>query len=206
MKLVELIDNIIKEKGEISFYRENEWSEVYWNIVFYFQLFDLPTCVLYVQNNMDKFEKLKNILKENKKRKLAKEKEKKQKTNFFQKFNIGNKIKETESLSNISTDNTNISKINTSDLSFMSVGKQGFFSSTENDIWTRYQLKKQYGKKILKNISNEKSKEDKNEVISKIVETRNFLKDIMIYFCQSSQEKLKIFLEKYDKMDILKRI
>ena len=201
MKLVELIDNIIKEKGEISFYRENEWSDVYWNIVFYFQLFDLPTCVLYVQNNMDKFEKLKNILKENKKRKLAKEKEKKQKINFFQKFNIGNKIKETESLSNISTDNTNISKINTSDLSFMSVGKQGFFSSTENDIWTRYQLKKQYGKKILKNISNEKSKEDKNEVISKIVETRNFLKDIMIYFCQSSQEKLKIFLEKYDKME-----
>ena len=67
MKLVELIDNIIKEKGEISFYRENEWSDVYWNIVFYFQLFDLPTCVLYVQNNMDKFEKLKNILKENKK-------------------------------------------------------------------------------------------------------------------------------------------
>ena len=61
MKLVELIDNIIKEKGEISFYRENEWSDVYWNIVFYFQLFDLPTCVLYVQNKMDKFEKLKNI-------------------------------------------------------------------------------------------------------------------------------------------------
>ena len=128
MKLVELIDNIIKEKGEISFYRENEWSDVYWNIVFYFQLFDLPTCVLYVQNNMDKFEKLKNILKENKKRKLAKKKKKKQKINFFQKFNKTNKIKETESLSNVSTDNTNLSKINTSDLSFMSVGKQGFFS------------------------------------------------------------------------------
>ena len=201
MKLVELIDNIIKEKGEISFYRENEWSDVYWNIVFYFQLFDLPTCVLYVQNNMDKFEKLKNILKENKKRKLAKEKEKKQKINFFQKFNKTNKIKETESLSNVSTDNTNLSKINTSDLSFMSVGKQGFFSSTENDIWTRYQLKKQYGKKEIKNISNEKSKEDKNEVISKIVEMRNFFKNIMIYFCQSSQEQLKIFLEKYDTME-----
>jgi SNF2 family DNA or RNA helicase len=160
MKLVELIDNIIKEKGEISFYRENDWSDVYWNIVFYFQLFDLPTCVLYVQNNMDKFEKLKNILKENKKRKLAKEKEKKQKINFFQKFNKTNKIKETESLSNVSTDNTNLSKINTSDLSFMSVGKQGFFSSTENDIWTRYQLKKQYGKKEIKNISNEKKSEE----------------------------------------------
>ena len=144
---------------------------------------------------------MKNILKENKKRKLAKEKEKKQKINFFQKFNKTNKIKETESLSNVSTDNTNLSKINTSDLSFMSVGKQGFFSSTENDIWTRYQLKKQYGKKEIKNISNEKSKEDKNEVISKIVEMRNFFKNIMIYFCQSSQEQLKIFLEKYDTME-----
>ena len=100
MQLVNRIDNIIKEKGEISFYKENDWNEVYWNIIFYFELFDLPTCVLYVQNNMDKFEKLKNELKENRKRKLNQEKEKKnQKKNFFfGKLNRNNKTKSKENV------------------------------------------------------------------------------------------------------------
>jgi enoyl-[acyl-carrier-protein] reductase (NADH) len=131
MKLVEKIDEIIKEKGELYFYKENEWSETYWNIVFYFQLFDLPTCVLYVQNNMDKFEKLKNILKENKKRKLEKEKEKekekKSKMNFlFHKLNLGNKNKETENISDLSTEYSkyNFSNTNISDFSFLSIDKK----------------------------------------------------------------------------------
>ena len=41
MQLIEKIDNIIREKGEMSFYKENEWSETYWNIVFYFHRIEL---------------------------------------------------------------------------------------------------------------------------------------------------------------------
>ena len=206
MQLVEKIDNEIKEKGEISFYKDNDWNEIYWNIILYFQLFDLPNCVLYVQNNMDKFEKLKNILKENKKHKLTKEKEKNQKMNFFlQKLNIKNKTKANDTISDLSTDitkynNSNTSENNISDLSFTSNGKQNFFSNTEMDIWKYYQLKKQNQKlQNINNNTNNISNEDKNEIISKIGETKNFLKDIINDFNLNSQERLRIFLEKYDK-------
>ena len=208
MQLVEKIDNEIKEKGELSFYKENDWSEIYWNIIFYFQLFDLPICVLYVQENMDKFEKLKNNLNQNRKRKLMKEKkeEKKPKINFLlQKLNRKNKSKEKDTMSDVSTDttknnNSNMSTNIFSELSFAFNGKQIFMSNTEMDIWKIYQLKKMNNKinEINNKSNNNIITEDKNEVLSNIEETKNFLKDIMIYFYHVSQDKLKIFLERYN--------
>ena len=144
MNLMEKIDNIIKTRGEISFYKENEWSEIYFNIIFYFELFDLPNCVLFVQNNMSKFEKIKNELKENRNRKLMtreKEKEKKKGIFFFQKFNRANRLKSNENISNTSFDkyssnsSSNTSTNNISDLSFASNGKKNIFMSNEMDIW-----------------------------------------------------------------------
>ena len=207
MKLVEKIDEIIKEKGELYFYKENEWSEIYWNIVFYFQLFDLPTCVLYVQNNMDKFEKLKNILKENTKRRYNKDKEKEkekkqQKRNFF----LFNKLKpqpqtQNESPSDISS---NISTFYNSDLSVNSLGKQNLFSDREQDIWKNHQLRKMMNNKNIEGNLNEKSNENKNEIMMKISETKSVMSDIINYFCNNSQENLSIFLEKYNKMKNMK--
>ena len=218
MNLIEKIDTIIKSRGEISFYKENEWSEIYFNIIFYFELFDLPNCVLYVQNKMSKFEKIKNELKENRNRKLMskeKEKEKKKINFFFQKFNRGGKPKPGDHVSNLSFDkfnsNSNLSTNNISDLSFTSNGKRNIFMSNEMDIWRTYQLKKlnmKTGVKFFPGETSEKNnvtQEDKNEVNSKINETRFFLKDIINYFCVNSQEKLRIFLEKYDKNENLKK-
>ena len=213
MQLVNRIDNIIKEKGEISFYKENDWNEVYWNIIFYFELFDLPTCVLYVQNNMDKFEKLKNELKENRKRKLNQEKEKKnQKKNFFfGKLNRNNKNKSKENVMEFMMDHTksdsnvtNFSENNISDFSLASIGKQDIFTNMEMDIWKMYQIRKNNNKNEIKDINNPTT-EDKNEILSKISETKGFLKDILSYFCQKSQEKLRIFLEKYNKDEMMKK-
>ena len=214
MNLVAKIDNIIKEKGEIFFYKENEWEEIFFNIIFYFELFDLPTCVLYVQNNMSKFEKIKNDLKENKKRKLIQEKEKEKKNQkifFFQKYK--NKNSENNNINNndISFDknnsNSNISTNNYSDISITSFGKQYLFSSSEMDIWKIYQLKKINNKNNINNNNNINNicPEDKNEIIPRINEMKNFLGNIMNYFCINSQEKLKIFLEKYDKKEHLKK-
>ena len=218
MNLVEKIDNIIKEKGEIFFYKENEWEEVFFNIIFYFKLFDLPTCVLYVQNNMSKFEKIKNGLKENKKRKLAQEKEKEKKNQkifFFQKLNLNSKAKQSENNTDISFDknnsNSNISTNYCSDLNITPYGKPYLFSSSEMDIWKIYQLKKINQKKEKINFTNFSNNisnnivEYKNEIVSRINETKNFLGNIMNYFYNNSQEKLKIFLEKYDKKEHLKK-
>ena len=64
INLIKEIDRIFSEKGESIFYKgiNNNDIEIniYLNIIFYFELFDLPLCVLFVENDMDKFEKIKN--------------------------------------------------------------------------------------------------------------------------------------------------
>jgi hypothetical protein len=160
---------------------------------------------------MEKFEKIKNKLKENKKRKFASVKEKKTtKLNFFMgKLNkTSNDVRadvsfDTSKLSsNIST-NTIIS-----DTSFNSV-KNGnaFASNTEMDIWTMYfYMKKQNPKKESNENANiNKTNEDKNEIISRLKETKAFMNDNISYFISNSQENLKIFVSNYDKLEKLKQ-
>ena len=207
MLLTKKIDEIIKNYGELFFYKENDWNELYWNIIFYFQLFDLPTCVLYVQNNISKFEKLKNILKENIKRKFQKEKKSQKKGGlfFFGKLNKTN--------NDISIDSTNIDNSryeahsnNLSDISFNSV-KTGIssYSNYEKELWKNYQLKKQKNDKLKDLNININSGEDKNEVILRVKETKSFLFEIIYYFNNNSQEKLRIFLDKYDELESLRQ-
>jgi hypothetical protein len=140
MLLTKKIDEIIKNYGELYFYKENDWSELYWNIIFYFQLFDLPTCVLYVQNNISKFEKLKNILKENIKRKFQKEKKSQKKGGlfFFGKLNKTNNDISFDS--NIDNSRYGAHSNNISDISINSV-KSGIssYSNYEMDLWKNYQ-------------------------------------------------------------------
>jgi len=209
MELVKKIDEIINLKGQIYFYKEKNWSDVYWNIIFYFQLFDLPTCVLYVQNNIEKFEKIKNILKENKKRKFNQEKKQPQKKNFFfgkmnkTSTNIGAELSNDNIKNDISSFSSNN---NICDTSINSV-KSGytFYSNTEMDIWKNYHLKKQSQKKekkINKNITNN---EDKNEINLRLKETKAFLNDIISIFNSNSQEKIRKFLENYDKLESMRQ-
>ena len=210
MELTKKIDEIIKQKGEIFFYKENEWNDVYWNIIFYFQLFDLPICVLYVQNNIEKFEKININLKENIKRKFNKEKRMSKKNFIFGKMN-----KTTNDVnSNLTLDNSRICNTsnnnNISDISINSV-KSGysFTSNTEMDIWRNYQLQKQNlkkNKKDIKNINNNiNNNDDKNEVNLNIKETKGFLSDIINYFNVNSKEKLIKFLDKYDKLESIRQ-
>ena len=202
MELTKKIDDIINQKGEIYFYKEKNWSDIYWNIIFYFQLFDLPTCVLYVQNNIEKFEKIKNILKENKKRKLNPERKQPPKKNFF--FVKMHKTS-TDVVADLSSD---ISKYETSAFSSNNISDasiNSFSSNTEMDIWKNYHLKKQHQKKenqINQNINNN---EDKNEINLRLKETKAFLTDIISAFNVNSQEKLKKFLEKYDKLESMRQ-
>ena len=114
MNLIKAIDNIFSEKGEISFYKGNIDIDknIYLNIVFYFELYDLPLCTLYVQNDMDKFEKIKDQLKINLERKNVLKKKNK-KGDFYMTFTpnewnieINQKLKDNNNNIN-NTDNTN---------------------------------------------------------------------------------------------------
>ena len=207
MELTKKIDEIIKQKGEMFFYKGNDWNDVYWNIVFYFQLFDLPTCVLYVQNNIEKFEKIKNNLKENIKRKFNKEKKTTKKL-----FNFGKMNKTTNDVnSNLTSDiiGQNISTNNNSNITDLSINsvKSGysFTSNTEMDIWKNYQLQKQNKNKNIQDIKKINNNDDKNEVNLNIKETKAFLNDIINYFNVNSKEKLIIFLDKYDKLESIRQ-
>ena len=209
MELIKKIDEIIKEKGEIYFYQENNWSDIYWNIIFYFELFDLPTCVLYVENDIEKFEKINKKLRENKKRKFNKSAKVPKKNNFFigrmnktsTDVNLDSAAESTKAASNLSN--------NISDISFNSVKSASTFNSnTEMDIWKNYQLQKQYPKKELKENNNNfisKGNDDKNEVNNRLKETKFFYSDIIDYFNSNFQEKLMKFLDYYDKLENIKQ-
>ena len=202
MLLIKKIDEIIKNYGELYFYKENDWSELYWNIIFYFQLFDLPTCVLYVQNNISKFEKLKNILKENIKRKFQKEKKSQKKGGlfFFGKLNKTNNDISFDS--NIDNSRYGNNSYNISDVSINSI-KTGISSNSnyEMDLWKKYQLKKQKNDRLKDINCSVNSGEDRNEILLRVKETKSFLLDSIYYFNNNSQEKLRIFLEKYEQLE-----
>ena len=202
MLLIKKIDEIIKNYGELYFYKENDWNELYWNIIFYFQLLDLPTCVLYVQNNISKFEKLKNILKENIKRKFQKEKKSHKKGVLFFLGKLNKTNNDTSFDSNIDNSRYGNYSNNISDISINSV-RTGIssYSNYEMDLWKNYQLKKQKNDRLKDINSNVNSGEDKNEILLRVKETKSFLLDSIYYFYNNSQEKLRIFLDKYEQLE-----
>ena len=194
--LLKKIDEIIKDNGQIYFYKENDLNNIFLNIVFYFQLFDLPTCVLYVENNIEKFEKLKNILKENKKRKFNKEKK-----NILQTF-FG-KINKTTTASDLSSDNNKFgisgrnSKLN--DNTYNSSKKINQFPSNIEINIIKNNLRKHKNKE--NNLSNTIKdisiiNEMRNEINLRIKETKTYLSEIINYFNLNHKEKLKNLLEK----------
>ena len=202
IELIRKIDEIIKDKGEIYFYQKNEWDDIYWNIIFYFELFDLPTCVLFVQNNMEKFEKIKNKLIENKKRKFNKEvKQPKKKGFLLGKLNkTSNNLISDITIDTKSNKQESINSGNLTDLSFNSAQNIScFFSNTEMDIWKNFQLQKQNQKKESININ--KNNDNKNEINLRLKETKFFYNDIIDYFNGNSQDKLMQFLDKYDQLE-----
>ena len=185
--LIKEIDEFIKNKGEIGFYQNDEWTDIYWNLIFYFQLFDLPNFVLYVQNNMDKFEVLKNQLNINKLRRSNTEKKPIKK--FFSNILTTYKSSDTQN---------NMDKSNNSNTSIYSYNNIMTPSSSEMEIW-----KKNHEKKMLNSSLTHipiGKNEDKNEMLLKIKEMKSFLNEIFMHFTLSSQEKLDNFLSKYFKI------
>ena len=60
--LVKEIENIIKNHSEEYFFLESFYNyqrHIFWNLVFYFKLFNLPTFVLYIDNKDEQYIKIK---------------------------------------------------------------------------------------------------------------------------------------------------
>ena len=192
MNLTKAIDNIFSEKGEIFFYQgNNEFiNNIYLNIIFYFELFDLPLCVLYVQNDMDKFEKIKDQLKVNLERKnILKRKNKKGDFNMTFTPNVWNSInlKSKNKLVNDKTNNLNIIKEESNNI-----------LEEEKNLW-KYIQEKILENKNNNDFNNKAEIEDKNGIINFIKEMKEYIKDSLNFFIHDSQGKLYKFLINYEK-------
>lgn len=69
------------------------------------------------------------------------------------------------------------------------------------DLWKKYQLKKQKNDRLKDINCSVNSGEDRNEILLRVKETKSFLLDSIYYFNNNSQEKLRIFLEKYEQLE-----
>jgi hypothetical protein len=199
MNLIKEIDNIFSKKGEISFYNEtNEINDnIYLNIIFYFKLFDLPLCVLYVQNNMDKFEKIKDKLKRNlERKKIIKKKHNKDEIfiSTFSQKDLNIKI-------NTKLGNNNNNNNNKNDDKKIKVIKEEFNNilEEEKNIWKNIQLKMLEDNNDIIKYEQYTEIEDKNEIINFIKEMKEYNHDSFTYFIIDSETKLNNFLINYEK-------
>ena len=181
MNLVKSIDDIFSEKGEKYFYSiNNDINNIYLNIVFYFELFDLPLCALYVQNDMDKFEKIKNQLKNNLERKKIIKRINK-KDDFYMTF-TSNNWKELKNNLKIIKDDEDLNLV----------------QEDEITLWKNIQSKILENKNINTN-DKEIENEDKNAIISFAKEMQEYIKDSLNYFNKDSQIKLYKYFINYEK-------
>jgi hypothetical protein len=193
INLIKEIDRIFNEKGESFFYKginNNEIeNNIYLNIIFYFELFDLPLCVLFVENDMDKFEKIKNQLKENLERKNILKKKKKKDFNMTFNSNEWN-LEINQNLIGKNNNNANLKNIKEQ---FNIIMKQ------EKEIWNNIQVN------ILENKDNNKFNnvqiEDKSEILSFMKELKEYISDSLNYFINNSENKLSKFLFDLEKQN-----
>ena len=191
-KLIEEVDKIINEEGEILFYKKLEenklkYMDLYLSMIFYFELFDLPLLVLYTPKN-----KGNNIINEfnekiqlNKIRKLNK-KEKSQKKSISPDRVSRSPDKSLDKKSYISGDYTDVSR--KSSLSNI--------NELEKEIW----------KNIQNNLNNEivdnkVNNTEKSEFYSRIKDIRVVLSKYLQFFIFDSNDNLEKFLNKINQKE-----
>ena len=191
-KLIEEVDKLINEEGELFFYKKFEESRIkyfdlYLSIIFYFKLFDLPLIILYTPKN-----KGNNIINDfneqiqlNKIRKLNKT-EKKNIRNVSPDGTSKSPDKSLDKKSYISGDYTDISRKST----------LSNISELENEIW----------KNIQNNLNNEiidnkVSDNERKEFTSRIKDMKVVLGKYVQYFISESKDDLDNFLNKMNQKE-----
>ena len=203
MNLYKEIDKIFSEKGENIFYNgiNDIDNNIYLNIIFYFELFDLPLCVLYIQNDMDKFEKIKDQLKINLGRKKILKKRSK-KDNYFDTFTQDDfNLEITKKLNECNIINNNINYSNSTKNIKVMKEEFNYIFEEEKNLWKNIQYKILENKNINNdNIDENKIDiEDKSDIINFTKEIKEYINDSLSYFIKDSQLKLYKFLINYEK-------
>ena len=185
------IDNLLKEFSDIAFYKRIPsdnilLSTVYLNIIYYFQLFDLPLFVLYIPKNSNITDELIFSLNENKARR-----------NFLV-------TKRKKSGVSVSPDRKNKSQLDTSSDNKSNTGDGSSIFSGKSTISNLPAMETEIFKIILKfceNTNGEKiNPSEKSEYISRLKEMKIGINKIIQYFLNLSKEKLETFLNERDNI------
>ena len=191
-RLLNEVDEIMKDNGEYFFYLKNFYDNqkailVYINIIFYFKLFDLPLFVLCIERDKIKFKE--NILKEiqeniNRKNIL---KEKRPKSPDKKKNNNNSQDKSLSYVSSTTEDNSTV----ISSKSNSSTGK----GQMEYELWKEVYLNNKDKIKLSGDLI---GTENKSDLFKRIKYMKSVLNDITSYFNSSYREKLNEFLENHE--------
>ena len=188
--LVKEVDNIIKNNTDYYFYTSDFYNDkyqrdIFWNLNFYFQLLDLPVCVLYIEKRPEKLEEIISLLHESTTRRITKKK-----TN---KFNNGDKLNDTvKKLSSTSND-----------IGALSI-HSGFtnLNNYEMEILKRIQINLEKNSKNIVENGEKIGSEDRGELNSRIYDMRQIMNKSISYFISSSKEKLNKFFNSFENRDI----
>ena len=189
-KLIEEVDKLINEYGEIFFYKKFEdekfkYFDIYLSIIFYFKLFDLPLIILYTpkikgNNIINDFNEQIQLNKIRKLNKPEKNKNKNKKSISPDRVSKS-PDKSLDKKSYISGDYTDISHKTT----------LSNISELEKEIWKNIQ--NNLNNEI---IDNEVNINEKNEFISRIKDIKIVIGKYLEYFLLESNDELQMFLDK----------
>ena len=193
-KLIEEVDKIINEEGEILFYKKFEdnklkYLDLYLSIIFYFELFDLPLLVLYTPKN-----KGNNII-----------------NDFNEKIQL-NKIRKLNKAEKNNKKRSSISPDRVSKSPDKSLDKNSYISGDYTDVSRKSslsninELEKEIWKYIQNNLNNEiidnkVNNNEKTEFNSRIKDIKIVLAKYLQFFILDSTDNLEKFLNKINQKE-----
>ncbi len=188
--LVKEVDNLIKNHKEFYFYQEAFYKDkyqrsIFWNLVFYFELIDLPLCVLYLEKRPEKLQELYNFLNESSQRRIIKKKQTTLKPNYsFEKLN--------------NLQNDNILKKNSStsnDLGTLSIKSgQSNLSKYDGELWNKIKIRLEKNFQNLVNNNSKNGTEDRRDINARIYEMKQVMDKVILYFENNTKERITKFL------------
>jgi len=194
-KLLDEVDDLINQKGEIFFYKnleENPNIDLYLSIIFYFKLFDLPLITLYRpkikgNNIINDFSEQLELNKSRKKNKRASKIDKNKRQKSISPDRVSKSPdKSLDKQSYISGENTDYSRKST----------LSNISELESEIWKN--IKNNLSNKINYNKINV---EERNEFYGRVKDMKLVLGKYVQYFIVESGENLENYLNKLNQKE-----
>jgi hypothetical protein len=165
--LLKETENLIKNNGEryfllTDYYQQKEHRQIFWNIVFYFQLLNLPTSVLYIQKNEVK---LSNMI------------ERLELMRHSSSKKLHNSMNSTHRLNSLNSEMNQVRRSSTASNDFGSVFSGPNIKTNMNINNYEKILNSKVNEKVehIMNIEIDKSLDDKSEIMTNVYEIRQII-------------------------------